>query len=95
MQFMSIFISFQRWARIYILRSISQQKEMGANPDQEPKQPTWQIDVVLRDHTISFATGPDGAGRTSEDVHWRGDPESGQYDLSDTGIVAAAGQICK
>jgi hypothetical protein len=64
---------------------------MGANPDQEPKQPTWRFDVVLSDHTISFATGPDGAGRRSEEVHWRGDPESRQYNLSDTGIVAAAG----
>jgi hypothetical protein len=64
---------------------------MGANPDQEPRQPTWQIDVVLSDQTISFATGPDGAGRRSEEVHWRGDPESRQYNLSDTGIVAAAG----
>jgi|GEM_PF-6855802 len=64
---------------------------MSANPNQEPRQPSWRIDVSFGDQTISFATGPDGAGRRSEDVYWRGDSGSSQYDLSDTGIVAGAG----
>jgi hypothetical protein len=64
---------------------------MGADRDPKPRKPTWQIDVRFNDETISFATGPDGAGPKGKGVFWRGGCDSAHYNLADAGVVAQAG----